>query len=64
MRKILNFLSDIPLDNTIRVRVDAIEWLIDWTYNTAQNAIVFDTNNIPLAGSDIEAEYGVYGDCN
>ena len=57
-------LSNIPLENTIRVYVDSIEWLIDWTYDAIQNAIVFDANNVPLAGSSIEAEYGVYGDCN
>jgi hypothetical protein len=57
-------LSNTPLGNTIRVHVDAVEWLIDWTYDAIQNAIIFDINNVPLAESSIEAEYGVYGDCN
>jgi hypothetical protein len=57
-------LTATPLDSTVRVRVGGIEWLADWVYDAVQNVIIFDANSIPPAGSNIEAEYGIYGDCN
>ena len=57
-------LSEIPLEETIQVTVDSIEWFVDWTYDPIQNAIVFDINHIPSAGSEIEVTYGIYGDCD
>lgn len=57
-------LSQIPLNDNLEVYIDGAELLAGWTYDPIQNAIVFDPLSVPLAGEEIEAVYGIYGDCN
>ncbi len=57
-------LSEIPLNDAVRVYVDGVEWFVGWSYDPVQNAVIFDISSIPLAGAEIEVEYGIYGDCS
>jgi hypothetical protein len=52
-----------PVPETIEVRVDGVTSVLGWSYDTGQNAIVFETDYIPEGGSTIEVEYALMGDC-
>lgn len=54
-------LSEIPVDHTIVVTVDGVETL-DWSYDSSQNAVVF--NSAPTSGATIDIVYGVWSDCS
>ena len=49
-------LSEIPVEETIEVRVDGVI-SFDWAYESASNAIIFTTS--PADGSSINITYGV-----
>ncbi|HLL52617.1 MAG TPA: hypothetical protein VK447_03665, partial [Myxococcaceae bacterium] len=48
-------LSARPVEGTLRVRVNGAELLSGWSYDAAQNAVVFSTR--PAAGAKIELRY-------
>jgi hypothetical protein len=56
-------LSEEPVEDTIEVMVDDVE--IDgtavWYYDSSENAVVF--YEVPAAGSIVEIDYIVQGDC-
>lgn len=54
-------LTETPVDHTIVVTVDGVETL-DWTYDSSQNAVVF--NSAPSSGAAIDIEYGIWTDCS
>ena len=54
-------LSETPVDHTIVVTVDGSE-MNDWSYDSSQNAVVFDS--APASGAAIDITYGVWSDCD
>ena len=54
-------LTETPVDHTIVVIVDGVETL-DWTYDSSQNAVIF--NSAPASGAAIDITYGVWSDCS
>jgi len=57
-------LTELPVEETIVVRVDGIRTTTGWTYATEGNSIDFDEEHVPLGGSTIEIEYALFGDCD
>ena len=57
-------LSDIPIPETIVVRINGVVEKSGWNYDYNSNEVVFQTNYIPVGGSSIEIEYTITGDCN
>ncbi|MFT4627674.1 MAG: hypothetical protein ACI8PZ_006361 [Myxococcota bacterium] len=55
-------LKGTPLEDTIVVTVNDTE-VVDWTYDEALNAVVFDPNDIPPPEADIVIEYEEAADC-
>ena len=53
-------LSETPVDHTIVVTVDGVE-TTDWSFDSSQNAVVF--NSAPASGASIDITYGVWSDC-
>jgi len=56
-------LTQLPVPETIRVRVDGITTTTGWQYDPAINSIVFDRDHIPSSGSWLEVEYHLMPDC-
>lgn len=56
-------LTDYPVVSTIVVTIDGVVTTTGWTYNSTDNAVVFEKANIPEGGSTIEIEYAIMGDC-
>ena len=56
-------LTQLPVPESIEVRVDGIVQTSGWAYNVVDNAVDFDDDHIPSGGSEIEVEYALYGDC-
>lgn len=57
-------LSWVPKLSTLVVTLDGAPWT-EWTYDAAQNSLVFNPDAIPTAGQRVEAEYDVDGGvCN
>lgn len=56
-------LTDLPVPESIEVRVDGIVQTSGWTYNAIDNAVDFDDDHIPSGGSSVEVEYALFGDC-
>jgi hypothetical protein len=52
-------LTDPPLDSPITVTVDGNEIDSGWVYDTKLNAIRFDDDSYPAAGSLVGIEYGI-----
>jgi hypothetical protein len=50
-------LTQIPVPQTIEVRIDDIVKNSGWHYEMNTNAVVFDNHNIPSRGSTIKVEY-------
>lgn len=50
-------LEDEPQADTLQVFVDSEEVTEGWTYDAAQNAIVFDAEHVPAEGTTIQARY-------
>jgi hypothetical protein len=56
-------LTQLPVPETIEVRVDGIQTTTGWVYDASINSIVFDTDHIPAGGSTVEVEYQLMPDC-
>jgi len=56
-------LSDEPVPETLRVKVDGLSTSTGWAYDASDNAVVFDAVAVPEAGSTIEIGYATAGDC-
>ena len=56
-------LTGDPVVDSIEVFVDGIPVLAGWSYNYADNSVVFDPASVPTVGSVITVEYGYYGEC-
>jgi len=56
-------LADWPVAETIVVRIDGIATSTGWSYDEADNTVVFEADHVPTGGSTIEIEYALYGDC-
>ena len=50
-------LTQIPVPQTIEVRIDDIVKNSGWHYEMKTNAVVFDSDNVPSRGSTIKVEY-------
>ncbi len=50
-------LSEQAIPGTVEVWVNGVEWLTDWTYDGAENAIVFDIMHVPDQGDVIDVYY-------
>ncbi len=48
-----------PVEDSVQVQVDG-ESAWDWTFDTEQNAVVFDSDAVPDSGSHIEITYDLY----
>jgi hypothetical protein len=57
-------LTQVPVEETIEVRVDGVVQTTGWTFNSTDNAVEFDDDHIPSGGSTIEVEYALYGNCS
>ncbi len=57
-------LSDWPVPGTLVVRLDGSPTSEGWTYDESANTVVFDSDNVPVGGTLIEVEYGLYGECD
>lgn len=49
-----------PIESTILVSVNG-QNVMNWTYDHTLNAIIFDSDSIPLPGQTITVEYAVWG---
>jgi hypothetical protein len=56
-------LSQTPVENTIEVRLNEVLVYVGWIYDSALNAVVFDSSHVPDNGDVIEVSYTVVGDC-
>ena len=56
-------LTQIPVPETIEVRLNTVPIFVGWVFDSALNAIVFDVDHVPENGDTIEIEYTVMGDC-
>ena len=56
-------LSQTPVENTIEVRLNEVLVYVGWIYDSALNAVVFDSSHVPDNGYVIEVSYTVVGDC-
>jgi hypothetical protein len=50
-------LSNTPEVDTIVVTEDGVERTAGWSFDTALNAIVFDSASVPEAGGALEVQY-------
>lgn len=57
-------LTELPVEQTIVVRVDGIRTTTGWTYDATGNSVDFDEEHVPLGGSTVEIEYALLGDCD
>jgi hypothetical protein len=57
-------LTDWPVPETIEVRIDGVTTTVGWEYNATDNAIDFESDDVPEGGSTIEISYALYGDCD
>lgn len=48
---------------SVRVYVNRIEWTTGWTFDPGRNAVVFDLDHEPPAGSAIHVDYLVWHSC-
>ena len=56
-------LTGWPVPETIEVRVDSVTVTTGWTYADVDNVVNFDASAAPEAGSTVEIEYALPGDC-
>lgn len=56
-------LTQIPVPETIEVRLNTVPIFVGWVFDPALNAIVFDVDHVPENGDTIQIEYTVMGDC-
>ena len=56
-------LSQTPVENTIEVRLNEVLVYVGWIYDSALNAVVFDSSHVFDNGDVIEVSYTVVGDC-
>ena len=56
-------LSEMPIEETIIVRIDGVLTTTGWTYDSGTNQLVFTASSAPFAGQEIQVEYGKYGSC-
>jgi hypothetical protein len=56
-------LSQMPIEETIEVRLNSVPVYVGWVYEVALNAILFDLDHVPENGDSLEVEYTVMGDC-
>lgn len=55
-------LSEVdPVEETIKVYVDGLELEEGWSYDSATNQVVFETDSIPEPGETIRVEYALWG---
>lgn len=56
-------LSESPVESTIEVSVNGLPvW--GWTWDAAENAVVFDADAAPESGADIRIDYHLLGECD
>jgi len=56
-------LSQTPVENTIELRLNDVLVYVGWIYDSALNAVVFDSSHVPDNGDVIEISYTVVGVC-
>ena len=56
-------LTDIPVAETIEVRVDGVPTVQGWSYNPVDNSVDFDDGYVPEGGSTVDVDYTLMGDC-
>lgn len=56
-------LSDRPLVETLRVKLDGVTQTTGWAYDAVENAVVFDDAHVPERGSTVEVTYAHAADC-
>ncbi len=52
-----------PVPETIEVHVDGVTATLGWSYDEAENQVVFDPDYVPEGGATIEISYALRGDC-
>ena len=60
-RDSMSLLSFVLSETPVVVTVDGAE-MNDWSYDSSQNAVVFDS--APASGASIDITYGVWSDCD
>jgi len=56
-------LSQTPVENTIEVSLNDVLVYVGWIYDSALNAVVFDSSHVPDNGDTIDVSYTVVGNC-
>lgn len=55
--------TQLPVPETIEMRVDGIKKTTGWVYDPAINSVVFDMDHRPSLGSTVEIKYHLMPDC-
>ena len=55
-------LSQLPVPQTIEVAIDGVITTVGWSYNSALNAV--EWNSAPEEGSSIRVQYAIMGECD
>ncbi|MEC7987797.1 MAG: choice-of-anchor D domain-containing protein, partial [Myxococcota bacterium] len=55
-------LSQLPVPQTIMVAIDGVTTTVGWSYNSALNAV--EWNSAPEEGSSIRVQYAIMGECD
>jgi hypothetical protein len=56
-------LSELPVPETLLVKVDGLVTVVGWSYDVGDNAVVFEADAVPEGGSTVEIGYATQGDC-
>ena len=59
-RKTFELEEDDPIESTITVYVNG-QLTVDWIYDTALNAVVFNMGTEPAEGQTVDIEYATWG---